>query len=75
MRITRLTPDQARALGEARAHATAILRQMITAFQRLACQAVEALRQVASSFHVARPLPAGRPAWQSPYGPPPRRQR
>lgn len=82
MQITRLTPDQARTLGEHFARAATYVRQVMDALRQLAVAAARALRQAAEAFagaHSSRPVAdtarmvAVRPAWQSPYGPAPRR--
>lgn len=76
MRLTRLTPEQARAAGE-------MLRRVLDGFRRLfeqlraaALRALEALRPLvrqAARAH-ATLVRSDRPAWASPYGPPPRRR-
>ncbi|WP_326729006.1 hypothetical protein [Streptomyces phaeochromogenes] len=76
MRITRLTTEQARAVGEALARAAAFFRQIIDAFRELTrrlAAALQPLVRLAQPAQAAIEVP-GRPAWQSPYGPPSRRR-
>ncbi|MGA5202745.1 hypothetical protein [Streptomyces variegatus] len=78
--ITKLTPEQARALGAALARALGYVRQILDQIRALARAVVEAARQFAEMLRRS-PLPAAaaaarsRPAWMSPYGPPARRHR
>lgn len=75
MRITRLTTEQARATGEALARAGALIRQLLDAFREFArrvLEQVQPLLRLAQQARAAVTVP-GRPAWQSPYGPPRRR--
>ncbi|WP_330339376.1 hypothetical protein [Streptomyces sp. NBC_00557] len=83
------SPQADLARAEARAFTQEALAPLVDAFQRLREAArpiaqawAETLRQLAEHLNRAgltdrdtRPRCAGRPAWQSPYGPPPRKGR
>jgi len=75
MRDFRLTPEQARAVGEQLARVSEWFRQFCEQLRALARQVAEALRPVARLAEQLRPAleRPDRPAWASPYGPPPRR--
>lgn len=67
----RAAVDQLRAALRAYVDAVApAVRQMAEQFARLAA----ALREAGVVDHQGRPTRRDRPAWQSPYGPPPRRR-
>lgn len=76
MTITRLTPDQARAVGETLARVAAHFRALVEQLQALARQLAETLAPLARAVEQLRPalVPADRPAWRSPYGPAHRRR-
>lgn len=76
MTIRRLTPEQARALHAIARHILerlrAALRPLVDAVHAVARQFAEAahrMRRHAQQARAASTVP-GRPAWQTPYGPP-----
>lgn len=80
MTIRRLAPEQARQLGAAAGAALERLREQlrpvveaVRAFARHVLEALRRMRRVVEQGRAAGTLP-GRPAWQSPYGPPQRRR-
>ena len=72
MRITRLTPEQARAAGEMLRRAMDGLRRLFQQVAAAALRVLEALRPVVR--RLAAPAHTDRPAWASPYGPAPHRR-
>jgi hypothetical protein len=72
MRITRLTPEQARAAGRALAQAARWLRSFLDSMRAWFERVAEALREGVQLAARLRPVLVrpDRPAWQSPYGPP-----
>ncbi|MFF5655255.1 hypothetical protein [[Kitasatospora] papulosa] len=62
MRLSRLTPDQARAVGEQLAHAAAMLRRVVDAFREVARRLNEAIRPLVDYLRRCGVLeePAGR---------------
>ncbi|KUN32478.1 hypothetical protein AQJ11_02840 [Streptomyces corchorusii] len=84
MRITRLTPDQARALSEQLACTTALLRRVLDGIREMARQVTETFRSITAHLRQAGVIPPAnrglrwpndRPAWASPYGPDPKGHR
>ncbi|CAL9610178.1 hypothetical protein SUDANB1_05609 [Streptomyces sp. enrichment culture] len=77
MRITRLTPEQARAIGEVFARVTDWFRTLYDQLRAFAARLAETLRPLVRLAEQIRQHPAARrrdrPAWASPYGPAPRR--
>lgn len=74
MRITKLTPDQARTAGQLLQRALDWIRRFREQFRQLALRLLEKVRATARHLRrlePERPLPR-RPAWASPYGPPPK---
>ncbi|MFD3614449.1 hypothetical protein ACFWWT_04200 [Streptomyces sp. NPDC058676] len=75
MRITRLTPEQAQAVGQQLARIGAIFRRIVDALLEFARRLAQDLKPLARFAEQLRPALTrrDRPAWVSPYGPPPRR--
>ncbi|MEU6595064.1 hypothetical protein ABZ923_38705 [Streptomyces sp. NPDC046881] len=76
MKLFRLTPEQAEALGRHMARAADMWRQLVEAFRQMARQltrTVAAVAEFVQRQQAAGPLGAAsaqrRPAWMSPYGP------
>lgn len=76
MRITRLTPEQARTAGQMLQRALDWLRGIREQLQALARAAIKALQAFARDRRHQRvaAVRPNRPAWASPYGPPPHRR-
>ncbi|MDQ0961966.1 hypothetical protein QFZ66_005844 [Streptomyces sp. B4I13] len=77
MRLTLLTPDQARAVGAALDRLAAWwrrLREQFTALARRVIDTARDLTRLADLAHAAVHRP-DRPAWASPYGPAPKGHR
>ncbi|MCF3960318.1 hypothetical protein [Streptomyces fuscigenes] len=80
MTITRLTPEETRAVSAALARTCAYVRHLMDQLREFTRRAVQALQEMAEAIRTLRRPPAAvagpaRPAWMSPYGPPAKRHR
>ncbi|MFJ3249143.1 hypothetical protein [Streptomyces sp. NPDC086782] len=79
MQITKLTPDEARAVSEMVARACGYFRAIVDQFRAMARDLIETVRHLGEYLRRLGITPAAagpsRPAWVSPYGPPQRRRR